>query len=194
MKRSARLLICLGAMTVGALAGWLLRSSRAATTPVISSPDKTGAAAASTAARQSQAQSAGEEFAAHSLLARMVENRRGDSTLFEVLLTEWMKRDPSALIAALSDTSGRPGVNHLWLEQQRAFVVTQLLKTDPVAALAQMAAWGISRHRPDLRPLEKWIDDKPGARLHACHQYWVRAIALTSPRCGSSSHPTRHAG
>lgn len=218
MKRSARILICLGAMTVGALAGWLLRSSRAASAAVISGPDKTGAAAASTAARRSQAQSAAEEFAAQfhltkgaerwlllitaaekaraadmprlldladgneaivrmlstrwaelsprhmfdSLLARMVQDRRGDSTLFEVLLTEWMKRDPSALIAALSETSGRPGINHLWLEQQRGYVVSQLMKTDPVAALAQMAAWGINRHRPDLRTLEKWIADNPG--------------------------------
>ncbi|MFN0125378.1 MAG: hypothetical protein ACKV19_01680 [Verrucomicrobiales bacterium] len=220
MRPAVRIFICLSAIGIGALVGWVIRANRSEgasskAPSEVSSMAAAGTLDAKSAAAAATADEAASRFALSkgaerwllliaqaekakasdmpglirlaagkesmtrmlgtrwaeldprhmfdSLLRDVAKHERIDESvnLFYLLIPEWMARDAAGAIAALTNASNATGVNPLFIEQRRSDAVSIVMKNDPVRAIALMKEWGVKRHVPDLRPLEKWLAQSP---------------------------------
>ena len=89
------------------------------------------------------------------------------SQLANVLFEEWPKRDPDAVIAALTETPDF-GPRKEW--QRR--LATGLVETDPERGLRLMSEWHIDNHGPRTTGIAKWAaaDPKHAAEFTLQHR------------------------
>lgn len=78
------------------------------------------------------------------------------SELQRVLFEEWSKRDPDALISALSKTDGLP-VPENW----RRNFATSLIEKDVERGLRLMSEWNVENHGPRMTGVKKWAAANP---------------------------------
>src|SRR5262249_32740448 len=76
--------------------------------------------------------------------------------LANVLFTDWTKRDPQAVIAALS----LPG-NMIMRSQTRNQVATTIVETDVELGLRLMSQWHIDNFGPRMNAVAKWAAANP---------------------------------
>ena len=90
----------------------------------------------------------------------VAESRNGSafpsSQLANVLLEEWPRRDPDAMIAALKEAGDFGPVND-W----RRRLATSLVETDPERGLSLMSEWAIDNHGPRMTGVAKWAAADP---------------------------------
>jgi hypothetical protein len=81
--------------------------------------------------------------------------------LASVLFREWTKRDPDAVIAALS---GAQEFDNQWRGNWRRTVASYVFENDVERGLLLMARWRIENFGPDMKAVSKWAAADP---LHA---------------------------